>query len=79
MKIKLKDADKFNELLIRKGFSKRGLAQAAAIGEATVIQICNGDRNPSPRIAKKITEVLEIEFDAIFCIVKAVSLSVKQA
>lgn len=70
MKIKLKDAQKFGEMLIRKGFSKRGLAQVASIGEATAVQICSGDRNPSPRTAKLICEALEVEFDDIFEIVR---------
>jgi transcriptional regulator with XRE-family HTH domain len=70
MKVRLNDSDCFSELLIRKGLSRRGLAEKARIGEATAIQICNGQRNPSPRTAKRICEALEVEFDDIFEIVK---------
>lgn len=72
MRIKLKDVVNFEEVLIRKGLSKRGLSEAAKIGQVTVLQICNGNRNPSPRIAKKITEALQVEFDEIFEIEKTV-------
>lgn len=59
-----------NELLIRKGLTKRGLAGVANIGSATAIQICNGNRYPSPPIAKKIVDALQVEFDEIFMIEK---------
>ncbi|WP_339820496.1 helix-turn-helix transcriptional regulator [Paenibacillus sp. FSL R7-0216] len=71
MKIKLKDLVSFEELLIRKGFSKKAFAEAAGIGQVTALQICNGDRNPSPRIAKRICDALEVTFDDIFMIIKA--------
>lgn len=70
MKILLKDLDSFEELLIRKGHSKRSFAEAAKIGQVTALQIANGNRNPSPRIAKRITDALEVEFDDIFEIEK---------
>ncbi|MNY79129.1 helix-turn-helix protein [compost metagenome] len=57
-------------MIIRKGFSKRGLAAVAKIGEATAIQISSGDRNPSPATAKRICEALECSFDDIFVIEK---------
>lgn len=64
--------DTINELLIRKGLTKRGLANIAEIGHATVIQICNGNRQPSPPVAKKIVDALEVDFDEIFLIAKEV-------
>lgn len=70
MKIQLKDVVKFEEMLIRKGFSKKAFAKAAEIGQVTLLQICNGVRNPSPRIAKRICDTLQVEFDDIFEIVK---------
>lgn len=60
--------NEINELLIRKGLTKRALADVAQIGLATAMQICNGNRKPSPPIAKKITNALEVEFDEIFYI-----------
>jgi DNA-binding XRE family transcriptional regulator len=68
MRIKLKDTISFEETLVRKGLSKRGLAEAAGIGQVTALQICNGDRAPSPRIAKRITDALECSFDDIWVI-----------
>lgn len=70
MIIKLKSSYDFEERLIRKGFSKKAFAEAASIGQVTALQICNGDRNPSPRIAKRICDTLEVSFDDIFEIVK---------
>lgn len=71
MKIQLKDSEQFEELIIRKGHSKRSFAEAAGIGQVTILQIANGDRNPSPRIAKRIKDALEVEFDEIFIIEKS--------
>lgn len=72
MRIKLIDKDSFGEILIRKGFSKKAFAEAAGIGQVTALQICSGDRNPSPRIAKLITDFLEVKFDDVFRIENAV-------
>lgn len=69
LKIKIKSSLEFDEVLIRRGFSRRAFARRAGIGESTIIQICNNDRNPSPQTAKKICETLEIDFDQIFEIV----------
>lgn len=71
MKIILKDIGKFHELLLRKGFTKRALGRRAGISEVYAQQIANGDRNPSAKVAKKICESLEVEFDDIFFIVGA--------
>jgi DNA-binding XRE family transcriptional regulator len=72
MRIKSK-VEQINELLIRKGLTRRALASVAQIAQATAVQVCNGSRNPSPPIAKKITDALEVEFDEIFSIDKGVS------
>lgn len=60
--------DDLRVLMMRKGLTKRLLAKSAGIGHTTTIQVCNGTRNPSPPIAKKIIDVLEVEFDEIFTI-----------
>ncbi|WGV58380.1 helix-turn-helix transcriptional regulator [Brevibacillus brevis] len=65
--------ERLNELLYRKGWTKRAFAKAARIGEVTAQQICNGQRNPSAPVAKKITDALEVEFDEIFAIEKTAS------
>lgn len=60
-----------NELLYRKGLTKRAFAKAAKIGEVTAQQICNGQRNPSAPVAKKIVDALGVEFDDIFTVEKS--------
>ncbi len=65
-KIILKDIEKFNGLLLRKGFTKRELARQSKISEVYAQQIANGDRNPGAKVAKRICESLDVEFDAIF-------------
>jgi DNA-binding XRE family transcriptional regulator len=76
MIIKVK-TERLNELMIRKGFTKRSLARNAKIGHATTIQVCNGERNPSPPVAKKIIDELEVEFDEVFTIEKEDQLLTK--
>lgn len=66
MKIKLKNTRSFNELMIKKGFSKNALSRATKLGQPTIVQISNGSRNPSPFSARRIAEVLGVEFDDIF-------------
>jgi transcriptional regulator with XRE-family HTH domain len=78
MRIKLKDAISFEEMLIRKGLSKKAFAEAASIGQVTALQICNGDRYPSPRIAKRIVEALEVEWDSIFIIERTAKTAIAQ-
>lgn len=68
MKIVIKDSIIFNELLIRKGYSKRRLAELSEISPPMIVQICNGQRSPSAAAAKKIVEALGLEFDDLFII-----------
>ncbi len=70
MKIRIKDIVEFNELIIRRGLTKNALGKKAGISSPMIVQISNGIRNPSPPIAKKICNVLEIKFDDIFTIEK---------
>ena len=57
------------EVLIRKGLTATSMAAVAGIGTVTALQVCNGSRSPSPRIAKKIVDSLGVEFDDVFEIV----------
>lgn len=70
VKIKIKDRNTFNELIIKKGFSKNRLAKEADLAQPTVVQISNGKRNPSPISANKILQVLQVDFDDVFKIEK---------
>ncbi|CAM3464554.1 XRE family transcriptional regulator [Brevibacillus invocatus] len=75
MKIKVKDLDHLNELLLRKGFTKTSFSKAIKLSQPMTIQITNGDRHPSPPVAKRITDTLAVEFDDIFVIVKATGVT----
>lgn len=68
MKIKLKNPDSFKTTLIVKGFSQRGFARELGVSEPYGNQIANGTRNPGPEIAKKITTLLEGDFEDFFYI-----------
>lgn len=69
MKIILKDSRSFNELIMRKGYSKNRLSKAVEMSQPTIVQISNGTRNPSPFVAKKIMDALGVDFDDLFEIV----------
>ncbi|WP_160804197.1 helix-turn-helix domain-containing protein [Virgibacillus halodenitrificans] len=68
MKIKLRDVDQFKTLLLTNGLTQRGYGRAIGISEPYANQIANGTRNPGPAIAKKTTELLNVEFQDIFFI-----------
>ncbi|THF83712.1 helix-turn-helix domain-containing protein [Cohnella fermenti] len=70
MKIRVKDTDRLNTLLIMKGFNKLDFSKQIGSSHPMTVQITNGDRNPSPRTAKRICEVLECEWSDIFEIVR---------
>lgn len=64
--IELKSKKEFNLKIITLGYSKRGLARASGVSEATIIKISNGRQSPRPETAKKICKVLGVEFSEIF-------------
>ncbi|MNK84429.1 Helix-turn-helix domain protein [compost metagenome] len=70
MRIKVKDIERLNELIIMKGFSKSAFGKEIRLSQAMTVQITNGDRSPSPQTAKRICEVLECEWSDLFEIVK---------
>ncbi|MDB5053924.1 MAG: family transcriptional regulator [Bacilli bacterium] len=69
MGVILNDLERLDKLIIKKGHSRRSFAKDVGLGEATVVQICSGRRNPSPRTARKIVDALNVEWDEIFEIV----------
>ncbi|WP_102707401.1 helix-turn-helix transcriptional regulator [Terribacillus saccharophilus] len=71
MKIAIKHVEQFNELLIKRGFNKTEFSKVIDLSQPMFNQISNGLRNPSPRTARRICEVLNVEFEEIFCINKA--------
>lgn len=66
MAIYLKDIQGFNILLIKKGFNKSSFAKETQVSKSSITNISNGTRHPSPLIAKRITDALDIDFDEIF-------------
>jgi transcriptional regulator with XRE-family HTH domain len=73
MKIVLKDPDGLKKILLQKGYSQRSFAEATEISSPYFNQIINGDRSPSGKVAKKIVDVLVMDFDDIFFIENACS------
>lgn len=73
MKIRLKDAFEFKCLLLRKGYSVRAMGRGVGISSGYAVQLANGNRNPSPDVARKITEFLNVDFDDIFYVESACS------
>lgn len=68
MKIKLKDPISLKKILLVKGYSQREFAETTQISTPYFNQIINGERHPSGKVAKKITDILEVKFDDIFFI-----------
>lgn len=66
MKIKVKDSNALRITLIQKGFSQRQFSNHVGMSENYFNQIINHQRSPSPHIAKKIVDQLELNFDDVF-------------
>lgn len=70
MKIHIKDEKKLKKWLIRKGFSNTDLAKTLGVSNHHIGFILNGIRNPSPSVAKQISDILECDFNENFEIVE---------
>jgi DNA-binding XRE family transcriptional regulator len=68
MKIKLKDPVEFRRILIVNGFSQAELAKTIQVTQPYINQIVNEERFPTAKIAKKITDELNLEFNDILFI-----------
>ena len=66
MRIILKDCEKFLRLILIKGYSQRSFSRKLGYSEPYINQIIKRERNPSGQTAKRISELLEMEFDDIF-------------
>lgn len=53
------------EIRIKLGLSRAALSKKAGISKVSVIHVEKG-QCPTPRIARAITDALEVEFDEIF-------------
>lgn len=70
MKINVKDSDELRYMLIEKGYSQREFSRQIGMSENYFNQIINHKKNPSPAVAKKISNQLGVEFLDVFLIVK---------
>ncbi|SDD28728.1 Helix-turn-helix [Paenibacillus sp. UNCCL117] len=73
MFIQFKDLDKFNEFLLRNGYTRSDLSKKLGITTVACGRMLNGKLSKiSPPMATKIAGVLGQDFDDIFQIVKEV-------
>jgi DNA-binding XRE family transcriptional regulator len=68
MKIKLKNPVELKKMLILNGLTQTDFAKIIEVTLPYFNQIINEERNPSPKIAKKIVEELALNFEDIFFI-----------
>jgi transcriptional regulator with XRE-family HTH domain len=66
MMIKIIDKERLQDLLSKKGITKSSLRSAANISESYAGRILEGKVSPSPQVAKKICELLDVSFNDIF-------------
>lgn len=64
----IKVKSELNRIRIKNGYTMSGLARVAGVSPQFISAILNNRFNPSAVTAKKICEVLEVEFDEIFTI-----------
>lgn len=60
------DNQKAKKLMFIKGFNVSSFADEVGVGISYISQILNGKRSPSPKLAKKIAETLEVEIEELF-------------
>lgn len=59
------NVDKFKELLALKGYNKNSFSRASGISDETLRKILR-DEIASPKMAKRISETLNVELTEIF-------------
>lgn len=68
MKINFKDPNEFKKLLLMNGFSQKEFADTIGISAPYFSQVVSGERTPSGKLARKIVEKFNLEFEDIFFI-----------
>ena len=68
MKVVVKDPIQLRMILIQKGFSQRNFSKSVGMSENYFNQIINNKKNPSPIVAKRIADQLELTFEDLFII-----------
>ncbi|BEU07639.1 TPA: helix-turn-helix transcriptional regulator [Staphylococcus aureus] len=62
----LANTRKFKEGMFLKGFNLSDLSRETGVGISYLSQIINGKKIPSPKLAKKMAEVLQVEVNELF-------------
>ncbi len=62
----IKVKPEFNYIRIKSGYTMSGLAKAAGVSQQFISAIIKGRYRPSAVTAKKICDVLDVEFDQVF-------------
>lgn len=62
----LSNTRKFKEAMFLKGFNLSDLSRETGVGISYLSQIINGKKIPSPKLAKKMAEVLQVEVNELF-------------
>ncbi|HCY1027461.1 TPA: helix-turn-helix transcriptional regulator [Staphylococcus aureus] len=62
----LANTRKFKEAMFLKGFNFSDLSRETGVGISYLSQIINGKKIPSPKLAKKMAEVLQVEVNELF-------------
>ncbi|HDC8776194.1 TPA: helix-turn-helix transcriptional regulator [Staphylococcus aureus] len=62
----LANTRKFKEAMLLKGFNLSDLSRETGVGISYLSQIINGKKIPSPKLAKKMAEVLQVEVNELF-------------
>ncbi|HCX0371110.1 TPA: helix-turn-helix transcriptional regulator [Staphylococcus aureus] len=62
----LANSRKFKEAMFLKGFNLSDLSRETGVGISYLSQIINGKKIPSPKLAKKMAEVLQVEVNELF-------------
>ncbi|HEE8881975.1 TPA: helix-turn-helix transcriptional regulator [Staphylococcus aureus] len=62
----LANTRKFKEAMFLKVFNLSDLSRETGVGISYLSQIINGKKIPSPKLAKKMAEVLQVEVNELF-------------
>lgn len=62
----LVNTNKSKEAMFIKGFNLSDLSRETGVGISYLSQIINGKKIPSPKLAKKMAEVLQVEVNELF-------------
>ena len=60
--------DTFAQYRLKKGYTLQELSKAVGVHHTTISRLENHETTVRPRVAQKIAEILEAEFDDLFVI-----------